>query len=110
MATRESIRADLNAAYAQANQLENAARRLDSAAGDAGLNGSLSMVQANWTGNNANNYLNKGHELKRKMNTSASRLNQIAGTIRTVAKNIYDAELRNIELAEQREAEAARNR
>ncbi|CBK75871.1 hypothetical protein CIY_34140 [Butyrivibrio fibrisolvens 16/4] len=105
MATRASIAADLAKARKQADILEQAARDLTNTAADAGMGSTLANISLNWKGDNSNLFLQKGYRLQEKILKSADNLKATAATIRTVALNIYKAELANIERAEA----AARN-
>jgi hypothetical protein len=47
-------------------------------------------------------YINKGKKLREEILSRAKNLEKIAETIRTIAKNVYDAEMRSLEIAKRR--------
>ncbi|MBO5144288.1 MAG: hypothetical protein J6C19_01980 [Lachnospiraceae bacterium] len=101
MATRESIEFDLRQARAQAEKLDDIANSLGSLAKDK-FGSSMQRLSQNWRGENADAYLAKGSALQGNISSSASRLHWIAGDIRTIAQNIYNAEMAALETAERR--------
>ena len=102
MASRYTIQMNFDQAKRQAETLENVARNLTNMA-NGDYNTSLQTLGNNWTGENATKYLPKAGQLKSNILKSASDLNKTASAIRTIAKNIYDAEMENL----RREEEAA---
>lgn len=88
------IRMNYNNSIKQAQRLEEAAEDLRRLVRND-LDGSLDSVRSAWTGDNANAFLIKGEQLKEKISKTASGMEQTARAIRTIAKNIYDAEMRN---------------
>lgn len=112
MATRASIQFDFEQAKRQAAELDNIADNLSSLARDK-LGGGLQALSQNWKGVNAASYMSKGSTLQGNMNSSSSQLHAIASDIRTIAQNIYNAEMEAIRIAEERayrEREEARRR
>lgn len=101
MATRESIMMDYQAACGQASELEQIASNMKKMANN-NLSQSLQDLSCYWQGSNAEAYLKKGTQLHLDITLNAKELENIASAIRTIAKNIYDAELKNIEIAESR--------
>lgn len=101
MATRESIMWDYKAACGQAGELEQVASNIKKMAND-NLSRNLQDLSNYWQGSNAEAYLKKGTQLHTDMKATAKELEDIASAIRTIAKNIYDTELKNIEIAESR--------
>lgn len=101
MATRQSIEFDFKQACSQADKLDSIADSLGSLAKDK-LGGSMQTLSQNWKGENADAYLSKGNTLQSNISTSASDLHGIASDIRTIARNIYNAEMAALEIAEQR--------
>ena len=59
-------------------------------------------INACWNGDNSQKYLYKLNTLETKITTNARGLRRSAETIKTMAGNIYRAELRAIELARSR--------
>ncbi len=102
MATRESIAIDLQEARNRASELENIASQLNTLAG-TDMQNSFQTLSSGWSGDSANAFLKKGSDLQTDIKNQAANLNQIASTIRSVAQNIYNTELRNIEIAERRD-------
>lgn len=102
MATRESIEFDFNQAKSQADQLDTVADNLGGLARKE-LYGSMQTLSQNWKGKNADAYLSKGNTLQGEITASASTLHQIASDIRTIARNIYNAEMEALRIAEERE-------
>lgn len=102
MATRESIQFDFEQANRQAEALDNIAASLDDL-GKKKLDGSMQTLSQNWKGANADAYLAKGNALKQDITSSASELRGIASDIRTIARNIYNAEMEALRIAEERE-------
>lgn len=101
MATRQSIEFDFQQARSQADRLDSIADHLGSLAKDK-LGNSMQMLAQNWKGENANAYLSKGNAMQGSISSSASELHGIASDIRTIAQNIYNAEMAALEIAEQR--------
>ena len=102
MATRESIEFNFKQARRQADQLDNIADNLNGLAKDK-LYDSMQTLSQNWRGENANAYLAKGNALQGEISSSASELHSIAADIRTIAQNIYNAEMEALRIAEERE-------
>ena len=89
-------------ALGQANELDEIAESLKNLASND-FDETLQNISANWKGDNAINYLSKGKILEGKMNTTSRSLNGIANDIRKIAKQIYDTEMKNLEIARSRE-------
>lgn len=92
------IRMDYNRAIAQAKSLEQIAEEMRSSA-DNDMQDCISQISYNWTGNNAKAYIEKCEKLKESVKKTAAKLEKTANTIRRIAKNTYDAEMRALELA-----------
>lgn len=107
MASRYQIQMDFS-------QAERKAAELDSIAGDLSrlsgtdLQNTLNSLGNNWKGENAGLYIGKGFQLMENMERTAASLRQTAETIRSVARNIYNAEMEALRIAEEREAAASR--
>ena len=101
MATRQSIEFDFKQAYNQAQKLDSIADNLGSLAKDK-LKESMQTLSQNWKGENADAYLVKGGTLENNISSTATELHGIASDIRTIAQNIYNAEMAALEIAEQR--------
>ncbi len=107
MATRYSIQMDFDKANRQANELDDIANSVDREA-NRSLTDTLNALGNDWRGENADKYIRKGFTLKEDMNNTAKSLRQAASTIRYVAKRIYDAEMENLRIAEERQREEER--
>ena len=85
---------------------EEIADRLDAIAGDMEnarddqFNPYLNEVNSAWDGENSEKYLLKGNGIKGNIDSNAKNVKMVASTIREIAKNIYDAEMANIQIAE----------
>lgn len=95
------IRMDYNRAIAQANSLEQIAEEMRSSAENE-MQDCMSQIAYNWTGNNAEAYLAKCEKLKQSIRKTAAKLERTADTIRRIAKNTYNAEMRALALAKTR--------
>lgn len=102
MSSKYEIEMNFRAAKEQARRLDDIASRLGRISRNDYTN-ALQQVSNAWQGDNANIYLQKSNGLIGKMNATASDLERIASTIRQIAQNIYDAEMRAWEIAHERE-------
>lgn len=96
------IQMDFQKAKDQADKLERIARDLNRVA-DNDMSGCMRDVSANWKGENAKLYVNKGYVVAENIRTIASGLMRAAATVRTIAQETYNAERRALEIAKQRE-------
>lgn len=101
MATRANIEFDFLRAKEQARQLEVIAENLGSLAKDS-MNDSMQVLAQNWKSDTSSAYLSKENTLQNNISMSASELHRIAADIRTIAQNIYNAEMAALRIAEQR--------
>lgn len=102
MASRESIEFDFRKAEAQADKLDTVADQLTRLS-DNKFGSAMQHLSSNWKGENASLYLDKGGRLQEQMDGTAKELHSIAADIRTIAKRIYEAEMRALRIAEHRE-------
>jgi uncharacterized protein YukE len=102
MATRASIEFDFHKAMKDADTVDGIADKLSKLAVDR-FDGTMQNLAANWKGENASLYLNKGQKLESDMQNTAGDLRDIASDIRTIARRVYAAEMRALEIAERRE-------
>lgn len=105
MASRHQIQMDFTRATQKANELDGIADNLSRLA-DTDLQNTLDGLNNDWKGDNAGEYIKKGFALKEDMDKTVKDIRETASTIRTVAKNIYDAEMEALRIAEEREAAA----
>lgn len=96
------IEMDFQRANRQADSLEELASELGKLAGSQ-FEGSLNELAANWKGDNANAFLQKGARLEENMKQTAKSIKNTAIQLRRTAKLIYDAEMYAKKLAEKRE-------
>lgn len=96
--TLATILMDYTNAKQQASKLEDTAARLRRLA-NSDLEGSLNNINAAWTGDSANLYMQKGRALKEQILRTASQLDSVAATIRQTALNTYNADKMAAELA-----------
>ena len=92
------IRMDYDRAVRQANSLDEIARDLKKTA-ERELQDCMSQISCNWTGTNSTAYIRKCDMLKSNIVRTAGNLSRTADTIRRIAKNTYDAEMRALEIA-----------
>ena len=97
MKTRSEIQINYQRAKKQAQDLERIARDLRRMANN-NLQDCISDISYNWTGDNAQEYLKKCRRLKENIEETARKIETTANTIKRVAKNIYDAEMRAIRI------------
>lgn len=102
MASRASIEFDFHKAEAQADKLDTVADQLTRLS-DHKFGNAMQHLSSNWKGENASLYLDKGGRLQEQMDGTAKELHSIASDIRTIARRIYEAEMRALRIAEQRE-------
>lgn len=105
MASRYQIQMDFNRATQKADELDSIADSL-SKLSSTDFQNTLDSLNNDWKGDNATAYIAKGMALKENMNATVKDIRNTASTIRTVAKNIYDAEMEALRIAEEREAAA----
>ncbi len=102
MATRQSIEFDFKKALAQADRIDGVADKLSNLSGRQ-FGATMQNLSANWKGENASGYLNKGVRLQNKMNGTVNELRNIAEDIRRIARALYDAEMAALEIALRRQ-------
>lgn len=107
MASRYQIQMDFNKAGQKANELDGIADRLSSVA-ERELPNILDALGSDWKGDNADAYIRKGAGVGENMRETVKDLRNTASTIRTIARNIYNAEMEALRIAEEREAAARR--
>lgn len=93
--TEQQIMFDYRRAMQQADTLSEIASGIKKV-GNNTMSNSLNNVSKNWTGDNSNAYVKKGNTLKGKVERSSNNINSAASTLRTMAKNIYNAEMASL--------------
>lgn len=101
MASEHTIRLNYEKAIAQANELSKIGDNVGKIASGK-LTDSISNIDKNWDGENSKKFIKKSNDLKAKVEDSSKDIKAIAGAIKQMAKAIYDAEMRNIEIAKKR--------
>lgn len=99
--TKAAIMFNFRRALQQADELDEIANSL-SRMSKSDFEGTMQNISANWKGENARQYLAKGDCLQENMNSTANSLHGIASDIRSVARRIYNAEMRALAIAEAR--------
>ena len=107
MASRYQIQMDFSRATQKASDLDNIANDLSRLSG-TDLQNTLNSLSNDWKGDNATLYIQKGFSLKENLDETVKSIRNTASTIRSIAKNIYDAEMEALRIAEEREAAARR--
>ena len=102
MSSEHSIMLDFQQAKTRADELDEIASQIKNLT-EKDFETDLQQLSKAWQGEAANQFLQKGILMKDKMLATAKRLNDTANTIRTTAKRTYDAEMKALELAKQRE-------
>jgi len=101
MASRETIEFNFRAAMGQADRIDGIADNLGRLSGTK-FGGTLQNLSANWKGENASMYLEKGGRLQEKMGATEGELHSVAADIRTIARRLYDAEMAALAIANER--------
>ena len=95
------IRMDFNEALADARRLDETAERMNSLA-ERDFQESINNLSYAWTGNNANIFREKEESVRREILENVKNLRNVADDIRTIARRIYEAEMRALEIARER--------
>lgn len=95
------IQLDYNHAVRQAESLNQIAGELRSTA-NQDMQDSIGAITQSWTGSNSNAYISKYNTLKDNVVVTAGKLDEIADTLRRIARNTYDAEMAALRLAMER--------
>lgn len=101
MSSLSEIYFNYNKAIAQANRLDGIAKKMKNAA-NRDMQGILNDVSRAWKSDSAPQYVRKGEKVKENIQTSSKNLEEIASTIRTIAKRVRDAELEAWRIANER--------
>lgn len=101
MSSLAEIYFNYNKAISQASQLEAQAKKLRRISG-TDLQNVLQDIHSAWQSESSQAYLTKGRKVQGDVLTTSENLKKIAGTIRTVAQIIRDAELEAWRIAHER--------
>ena len=102
MSSLSEIYFNYDQAIAQANQLDNVAKKLQNAANNT-MEDVLNEVSRVWKSDSAPQYIRKGQKVEGDLRTSSNNLKQIASAIRTIARRVRDAELEAWRIAHDRQ-------
>ena len=102
MSSRRTIEFDFRLAKQKANELDEIAENLQNLSNNK-FNNTMQNLSASWKGESASLYLSKGQMLQEDIINTSKNLRQVASTIRTVAKRIYEAEMEALRIAEERD-------
>lgn len=91
MAGKALINVNFEKAFKQADELEKIARSLEKT-GKVDLADCMTEISANWTGENADNYVKKGGKVRSDIAENAKKLKKAAEAIREIAKTYKKAE------------------
>lgn len=100
------INFNYNQAIAKADELDAAAAKLEADAVTE-MDSIISGINRNWTGDNAEAYIQKCTKEQAKLNDVATSIRNTANTIRTMAANIKAAEMEALRIARAAAAAAA---
>lgn len=92
---------ELNSAKQRAAELDRAASRLRNLASNS-FPAELRKIDANWNGESSVRFIAKGKDIIEKINAEADALQKCADTIRTIARRVYDSEMKALEISRNR--------
>ena len=98
MKSEHEIYMDFQKAQDQANRLRQIASNMDNVADDE-LQGAITKVRSDWTGENSDGYTQKADKEKAKISKTAIDVKKVAETIEQIAARIMQAELDAIRIA-----------
>lgn len=101
MKSRNQIKMDFSRAYAEAERLDRVAEKLKVLATKK-MEQSMMNLSYAWTGINARIFLQKESQLQRNIEETVKELYRVASDIRTIARRVYEAEMRAYEIATRR--------
>ena len=101
MSSRMTIRMNFQRSLQQADRLEELAEQIRKV-GNTKVRNAMTAEAAAWKGDNEALLHTKSGKLQEKVMATAKSLKNVAGTIRTIAKNTYDAEMRAWEISHRR--------
>lgn len=92
---------DYEKAKEQAAELERIAKELEQVANNE-FNTALTGIYNAWKSDTAPAYIKKGKQVKEQLEKRASEIKKTASTIRSIAQNVYNADMHAYRLAQQR--------
>lgn len=99
--TKYQIECNYRLALKRADELSETARNIMKVSENIS-NDVMACLEADWHGNSATDYKRKLNLFSAKVECEAKKLENIANTIRRVAKRIYDTEMQSLEISRKR--------
>lgn len=99
--TKYQIECNYRLALKRADELFETARNIMKVSENIS-NDVMAGVEADWHGNSATDYKRKLNLFSAKVECEAKKLENIANTIRRVAKRTYDTEMQSLEISRKR--------
>ena len=99
--TKYQIECNYRLALKRADELSETARNIMKVSENIS-NDVMAGLEADWHGNSATDYKRKLNLFSAKVECEAKKLENIANTIRRVAKRTYDTEMQSFEISRQR--------
>lgn len=99
--TKYQIECNYRLALKRADELSETARNIMKISENIG-NDIMAGLEADWHGNSATDYKRKLNLFSAKVECEAKKLENIANTIRRVAKRTYDTEMQSLEISRKR--------
>ncbi|WP_455713956.1 WXG100 family type VII secretion target [Anaerosporobacter sp.] len=98
-----SIMMDFKKAKQQADSIDAIADRLSNLSCTS-FDDTMKTLSSDWKGDSASTYLNKCLTLQGALDDTVTSIRTTADTIREIARRVYEAELKNLEIAQKRKA------
>ena len=99
--TKYQIECNYRLALKRADELSETARNIMKVSENIS-NDVIAGLEADWHGNSATDYKRKLNLFSAKVECEAKKLENIANTIRRVAKRTYDTEMQSLEISRKR--------
>ena len=99
--TKYQIECNYRLALKRADELSETARNIMKVSENIS-NDVMAGLEADWHGNSATDYKRKLNLFSAKVECEAKKLENIANTIRRVAKSTYDTEMQSLEISRKR--------
>ena len=99
--TKYQIECNYRLALKRADELSETARNIMKVSENIS-NDVMAGLEADWHGNSATDYKRKLNLFSAKVQCEAKKLENIANTIRRVAKRTYDTEMQSLEISRKR--------
>ena len=102
MKSSSEIRFDFQNAMEQAKKLDSLADNIERRVSNK-LEEAAQNIHSAWKGDSATRYIGKTQELQQQTRQTARTLRDTAEDIRRIARRIYEAEMRALEIAQKRD-------